>query len=954
MNSRPPLTPLLCGEESAAFPPSVSARPLSARYQDWQFVDWLPQTKFQPPLLNNTLVERSTLLPMLTQSICTTPLTIISAPAGYGKTVLLADWYTRMGQGQVNPYTQSPRATHPPTVCWLSLDPNDNDLTFFWGAMIKALQPAQSMIDTERLNKLVHFDQPPSMSLMARIQSMVGVLINVIIATAALPLILVLDEWHHITEPAIHRLVDAFLERLPAQMHLVVATRCTPPLALGRLSSRGQLAEYHTTLLAFSATETACFLNERLELALAAPELQIVHQYTEGWAVGLRFVANALTPLSTLERTALFTQLGQNPALLAAHTHLYDYLLAETLNKQEPALRSFLLQTSILSELTPALCLALTGRAQTGELLATLYRQNLFLVQAPSPPVPFGQAPPSPIYRYHAMFADFLRHCLLVEEPEFLPELHQRAANAEVRLERKLVHTLAANAWERAALLLEEAGEGWLQQGLLDSLHNWLAVLPEAVLAAHPHLRYLLGVVKWQRRDCLAAAALLQQALNQFAAQGDREAEGQALIYLAGCKLFSGDIARALLLLEQANNAKLTAESEIQRLLLHLWLHLYANEPHWRQVEQALAAVLAAITRQPERLYLRTLHLTTSFILLSAEGALAGLEATYQRALAQVPLPDPWWQIYLDNGLAWTYWLQGRIEQARDHLAHGLATCQRIGAITHPAHVELILLQSSLYSMQREFTGAQQLTKATLLQVTVTPLWLACAYSLGRFYWEEGRIAEAHQVYAEIQGKTLATPTPTGQIYHLMLGGLLAMNAGRYVEAEQQLTAATTLESHVRSATLLHSPRLLLAYLYLHWKGAKPALKIFKPFLAHCQRQHTPGLLLQATTVAIPLLKLAIRQHIQTTFATAVLTLLEPVDNAASRLLPETGTTLSRRELAVLRLIMAGASNRVIAESLDITLPTVKSHITRLFQKLNVASRQEAISLAHALNLNAQ
>ncbi|MDX1521834.1 MAG: hypothetical protein R3264_09420, partial [Anaerolineae bacterium] len=451
---------------------------------------WLTQTKLQPPRLRQDLVARHRLRDDLAAAVTSHRLTLLSAPAGYGKTTLLA------GLAQAAPELP---------LAWLSLDEEDNDPGRFLSALIVTLQRLNPSCGLTAQNVLAGLDNPA-----AEIRRVVGVLINDILETVPDPFGLVLDDLHAISEPTVYKALDYLLDHLPPQMHVVVGTRHDPPLALARLRSREELAEFRLAELRFTLTETTAFLNEQLRLGLSADDLTTLYHRTDGWAAGLRLLAGSLQGRFPFgERSDFIAHLAQS------HRYIFDLLAEEVLQQQEESVQTFLLETSILTELTPTLCQAVTGRPDSAAMLEKLYHRNLFLVamelrdqdtsqQRPnesgktslftqSSNFPIFQSPvseatlpisPSPTYRYHDLFADFLRQQLAREMPERLPDLHRRAAEAHSIPTRAIRHYLAAGLWAEAAQTIAEVGDQLLQQGLLTSLQGWIETLPAAVRRA--------------------------------------------------------------------------------------------------------------------------------------------------------------------------------------------------------------------------------------------------------------------------------------------------------------------------------------------------------------------------------------------------------------------------------------------------------------------------------------
>jgi LuxR family maltose regulon positive regulatory protein len=399
---------------------------------------WLAETKFHPPLLREDIIPRQRLLHDLRSKLASYPLTLLSAPAGYGKTNLLA---------------ALPSTSPDLSLAWLSLDEEDNDPVRFLTALIVALQylnPACGATAQSLLKGRTH----PGLN----VRRVTSVLINDVLETLSHPFALILDDLHRISEPSIFVALDSLLEHRPPQLHLVVATRADPPLALARLRARGEVADLRQAELRFSDEEAGAFLNDRLGLDLTPGEVDALQLRTEGWPVGLRLLASSLSRVSSAEERRIFMH-----HLVQSDRNIFDFLAEEVFNRQEAEIRAFLLETAILPELTPSRCQAVTQRADAGTMLEELYRRNLFLVQVSAPR---GQAStersishfdrprletedprPETQYRYHDLFAEFLRHKLQQESPERVPDLHLRAAQAERDPARAVGHYLAAARW---------------------------------------------------------------------------------------------------------------------------------------------------------------------------------------------------------------------------------------------------------------------------------------------------------------------------------------------------------------------------------------------------------------------------------------------------------------------------------------------------------------------------
>lgn len=300
-----------------------------------------------------------------------------------------------------------------------------------------------------------------------------GVLIKELQENFEEPVTLILDDLHFITNPLTLSALDFLLERLPQTMTLVISTRRDPPLSWPRYRARRRLAELRLTDLRFTVVETGDLLNE---------------------ALGLKM------PQET-----------------------FDYLSDEVLHRQPQEIQTFLLQTSILHILTPQQCTAVTGLPDTEDILEDLYRHNVFILAEYSEDRVTGQlSGKTRSYRYHALFAEFLRHRLIREQLEQVPELHRRAAASEIIPGRAIHHYAQAGMWDKVASVINTSGLNYLRQGRLDLLSGWIDLLPEATRLAHPRLAYLMGLCELQKGEPIAAERWLDEALRQAQLIGNK------------------------------------------------------------------------------------------------------------------------------------------------------------------------------------------------------------------------------------------------------------------------------------------------------------------------------------------------------------------------------------------------------------------------------------------------
>src|SRR5438128_4110770 len=410
----------------------------------------LLETKFYVPKSRRGLVPRPRLSDRLNRG-AESKLTLVSAPAGFGKTTLLADC---VAAGAVDART----------VTWLSLDQSDNHPASFWTYLIAALQTAEPHTGASAIS-LLQSPQPPP------IEAVLTLLLNEL-GGMSTDLVLVLDDYHVIDARDIHDGMVFLLDHLPPRLHLVIASRADPPLPLARLRARGELVEIRAADLRFTPDEAAVYLNQGMGLDLPAHDIAVLDERTEGWIAALQLAALSM---QGREDTASFIA-----GFSGDDRYIVDYLVEEVLKRQSEDVRQFLLQSSVLDRLSGPLCDAVTGQGNGGATLMTLERANLFLVQLDDH---------RRLYRYHHLFADLLRAHLLDEQPDDVPALHTRASAWFERSgepTEAIRHSLAAGDFDTAANLAELAIPAMRPGRQEATVRGWLKVLPAEVVRARP------------------------------------------------------------------------------------------------------------------------------------------------------------------------------------------------------------------------------------------------------------------------------------------------------------------------------------------------------------------------------------------------------------------------------------------------------------------------------------
>ena len=413
-------------------------------------------TKLYIPPLRPKVILRLRLIEQLNNGLHR-KLTLISAPAGFGKTTLVVDWVQNLRLTRVN------------QIAWLSLDESDNNLTRFLTYFIAALNQieAKEIPFGNTVLGLLQSPQPPPLNTL---------LISLINEIATIPdkIIFILDDYHLIEDQSIHDALSFFVDNMPPQIHLVIATREDPFLSLARLRAHSQLTELRAADLRFTSAEAADFLNEAMGLALSVEDITALERRTEGWIVGLQLAA------ISLQGHADTSSLIQS--FTGSHRLVLDYLIEDVLNQQPANIQNFLLQTAVLKQLTASLCDAATGQEDSQAILEMLDRANLFIIPLDNE---------RQWYRYHHLFAGMLQTRLKAQQPDQIPSLHRRASEwfeQEGKSSDAIRHALAAQDYERAADLAELAWPAWSES--IESLTwlGWVMALPDELVRRRPVL----------------------------------------------------------------------------------------------------------------------------------------------------------------------------------------------------------------------------------------------------------------------------------------------------------------------------------------------------------------------------------------------------------------------------------------------------------------------------------
>ncbi|MCB9423416.1 MAG: hypothetical protein H6667_26710 [Ardenticatenaceae bacterium] len=872
------------------------------------------QAKIRPASLPHNMVTR----PRLTSKI-NTPVTFISAPGGYGKSTLLNAW--RQERGDM-------------PVAWATLDADDDHLLRFWTTVVLALQAVYPGLGRKLMPFLQRFSSITPAEIVARLS-------NELVCEGGNPYCigLVLDDFHHIKQAAVHDSMQIWMEHLPPILQLVISGRTRPPLALGRLRAMGLVTELELDDLRFTLPEGISFLQQHIvDPPLAYGDMEALVKRTGGWAAGLKLAVLALNKQQD-RRHVLDTFSG-------AHLFLREYFMETALRQRSTAVQNFLLKTSILKQLTGGLCDAVTGQTNGAEILNRLWQENLFIIRSEE------QA----WYRYHDLFAEMLHNQMQRQFPDQIPDLHRRAAawyrqqNASADAVR---HLLAIEDWEDAASLIEDVVLRELAEYGEDSrLLRWIQQLPESVFQHHKTLLFVYLRLAKLALSPMEVERFLHRVENNLIGKPDEE--------------MTQDEREVLAEIRTIRQRKMVGDTTISSADV--------SDSRW-QLLDALWIVEASYLPQTDEVGVR-------------------IHEIYEEARKQGNL---FVVLIAGSDYANRAFLHGHLRQSEKIIYQVLqhALTQR-GKLPEPASIALGTL-SRIYLARNELNQARQLIhRATAVDPnpTSTNMPMNIAITRARLQSAMGNHEAALSTIQAV--RALQAQRPSGVWRDQDLAAYEAMfwlPSGNLGEVEQLLSEVTE-EDHKLSRlvqaemflkqnladvaepilwSLLHSPngipneplmdvRVLLAlalYTQNKFNQARQVLSeavrlaapegFIRPFLDHGQQLHPLlGLLHHSESLAAE----------SQGFIDEILETLNKTTENITELLPPgklhslaAAASITERELEVLQLVGDGLSNREISLRLCISPGTVKTHLANIYGKLEVHNRVQAVAEAQLLKL---
>ena len=903
--------------------------------------DVLLATKLHVPGSRPGFVPRPRLAERLDEGL-DPGLALVCAPAGYGKTVLLADWA---------------RCRERP-VAWLSLDAGDNDPARFWRHTLGALDRARPGV-AERVGPLLGPPAPPSF------EPLVTALLNdLAVPSDDRELLLVLDDYHLISSQPVHASLGFLLEHRPPGLHVVLASRADPPLPLARLRARGQLAELRAGELRFTGDEAAALLQQVAAgsgMALPDAAVAALAARTEGWAAGLQLAGLSLRGRADVA--------GFVAAFTGSHRYVLDYLAEEVLERQSEQVRTFLLETSVLERLSGELCDQVTGRAGSQALLEQVERAGLFLV-------PLDEV--RGWWRYHQLFADLLR-ARLEQRGGRASELHENAAawyEERGLADDAIRHAMAAGQMTWAARLIEQhfdrvydvRGEG-------ATIQRWLSALPDDVVRSRSRL--LLAQAQMANASGRAGAAgpLLDAAERACGGSADEPSEpsaGEGASLLAGV---AGGIA-----IERAYLAALRGDAEATAGFASQALAELGEGEQMRssraQVLLAVALRLRGQLAEAERVLVSGIagwqmagqHTVTAwgcYHLGQAQRGQGRLDAavqTFRRTLditavpGRPPLPAAG-PAYV--GLAQVAYQRNELDVAFGHVTEGIALCRQF---VHTAPLaEGLLTLAWIRQASGDPAGARDAIGAAM-QAAPGPVGLLNPVPAQRAWLRlaQGDLAEATQWTQENGLGAGDEADYVRELGHLVLAQLLLAQErpGEALALLDRLHSAALDQDRTGSVVEVGALRALA--LSASGDDAAAVTSLSDTLNLACPQGYVRVFADKGPPMAALLGRLIAAQRSGHAAAGVPLGCLARLQRAFDARHPRQGTAaavpgivepLTARELEVLSMLAAGSSNPAIAGQLVVTLDTVKKHVTHLLGKLGAANRTQAVARARELGL---
>jgi LuxR family maltose regulon positive regulatory protein len=897
-------------------------------------------TKLYIPPPRPTLVPREHLIERLDDGLrLGHKLTLVSAPAGFGKTTLISAWARGCGR----------------PVAWLSLDEGDDDPARFLTYLAAALRSVGVEIEEGASTDPV--------------EAFLTVLINQVSAVA--PFMLVLDDYHLVTAQPVHDALAFFLDHMPDNVHLAIVTRADPPLPVARLRGRGQLTELRLADLRFTPGEAAEFLGRVMGLRLSGDDVAALASRTEGWIAGLQMAALSLQGKKDASRfVAAFT--GSNRYIL-------DYLLEEVLRRESERVQAFLLQTSILERLCGPLCDAVVGdwrleidsagspisNLQSQSTLEHLELSNLFIL-----PLDDERR----WYRYHRLFADLLRQRLGRIYPDRVPILHRRASTwfEQNDLTAEAIdHALAAEDFERAADLVDQAAEETLMHGEVATFLRWIDALPDARVRARPSLCVSYAwMLLWQGQSLKLIESLLRDA-----EEGDERVAGRATALRGLIAGLGGQMRRTVELCDLALEQLPEKDRFVRPLALWLLRAIELVEGEGKVDMRALDDVLG-MSQQAGNVMLSVMIACNRAEILMRQGQPREAAADYRKAVElatddqgrRMPIAG---QALIGLGELAREW--GDLDAAERYLVEGVVLAEQwteVGPLE--AYIALARVRWARGNMDGAWSALRK-AQELAVKYDVTDLDDRSVAMFQAWMWIAQGDLEPARCWAEERGLFAYIDTPLQEEasdsyilrmrkYELLVMARLLIAQERPGEALELLASLIPAAERRGRPAMLAEIHALRALAHQALGDLDHATKALACALSLAEPREYVGIFANEGEPMRALLREAEKRGITRDVGAEYVRKLVAAFGAEERggrgtgeqaisALPALAEPLSERELEVLQTLNTHLSSTEIADQLCISVNTVRFHIKNIYGKLGVHSRSDAVQRALELGL---